>query len=609
MAKKENTVLSIDIGGDSLKMAEFMVTPEGALRLLRFDFQEYTDDQKERSLCETFTEIFPEMLERTEWVSKEAMVSLSGQVAFARLSKLPPRGDDKSSIRKVIEYEAMQTIPYPMEEVIWDSQLVQHVEKVEKTKSAEEGITPENPENPEKPAEPELIDEEVIESLIVAVKKDLLTDIAELIEDHGKKVIAIEIAATAAFNAARGAMLGEDGCDMILNIGGRCSSLVFIERGRIFVRVIPIAGFLISQQIAKEFSISMAEADDLKKRHGFVALGGAYEEPESEVAATISKIARNVMTKLHGEINRTITMWRSQNGGSRPRRMFLSGGGSLMEYTNRFFDEKMKIPVDYFNPFPMIEIDSQVDKNRLNTVAPRFSELIGTGLRWMVHVPVEINLMPDTIRSRRDFQKKKPYFYASCVSIILCLMVFYFGVNQRLEIDRGRVERARGAVDMTDKMVSNVQNLKRDFDGLKGEYDEALRIANLRSKLPARFNSLQQAMPDMLWLTSVKLYNSSKRGAPVKVQSDDPWGDVGGGEAAKPVSNDYDALELHGHSLLLHPDILFEKMFMDKLIKSESFKNSDDSASYIDDYFIGAQGKNNVTTFKIQIKLNEPVKL
>lgn len=609
MAKKENTILSIDIGGDSLKMAEFLILPDGGgMRLLRFDVREYTDEQKEMTFDQSFAEVFPSMLSGNEFISTDVMVSISGQVAFSRLSKLPPRGDDKSNIRKVIDFEAKQIIPYPMNEVIWDSQLV-----VRNIEAEQQNAAPEEPENPEEPVPDVPKFSEEMEALIVAVKKDLLTDIAELIEDYGKKVLAIEIAATASYNAARAIQLGEQGCDMILNIGGRCSSLVFVDHSRIFIRVIPIAGFMITQQIAKEFNISNPEAEDLKRRHGFVALGGAYEEPESEVAATISKIARNVMTKLHGEINRTITMWRSQNGGTRPRRAFLAGGGSLMEFTNRFFEEKLRIPVDYLNPFTILEIDQNVDKARLNAVAPMFSELIGSALRAVISCPVEINLLPDSIKGRRAFQRKKPYLYASCVTVIFCLIVFYFGVSQRLEIDKSKVERAESAVKNTEKMVKTVQGLRREFESLKGQYDEALGVIRKRTVVPARFNELQQAMPDAMWMSSVTLYNSAAAAAQQGrvVDPGDPWAGMGGmgGEQRKIETTEYDALKLVGHSLVMREDILNETAFMEKLLKTTVFQNSDDAVGYIDKYFIGPKGKDNVTSFKIKIKLKNPVKM
>jgi hypothetical protein len=38
---KENRILTIDIGSDCLKMAEFLYPPEGAMKLESFAFLEY----------------------------------------------------------------------------------------------------------------------------------------------------------------------------------------------------------------------------------------------------------------------------------------------------------------------------------------------------------------------------------------------------------------------------------------------------------------------------------------------------------------------------------------------------------------------------------------
>lgn len=607
--KQADTILSIDIGGDSLKMAEFSVMPEGGLRLERFDVREYPDELKEQALNEIFSATFSEMLHENNFVSRSVMVSISGQVAFVRLGKLPRTiKDDKGNIHKIIELEAKQTIPYPMEEVIWGYQLVKYSVEAPEDAPAEDAIPAEgtSEENDDSTPTVKTIDE--LEALIVAIKKDLVSEIGEVLEEHGKFIVSIEIASTAAYNLAKAVSIGEQSCDMILNIGGRCSSLTIIDKSRIFTRVIPRAGFAVTQQICKEFNISVTEAEDLKRRHGFVALGGAYEEPESEVAAIISKIARNVMTGLHGEINRTINMWRSQNNGTKPVRMFLAGGGSLMEYTPRFFNEKLRLQVDYLNPFPMIEIGPEVDKERLHEVAPMFSELIGLGIRYISPCPVEINLMPESIEKYRAFQKKKPYFYISCISSVICLMFFWFGVNQRLQIDRDRVRKAEGAVQFTSKMVERTQSLKLEFDNLKSEYAEAIGIINRRKKAPSIFEELQKAMPDHLWLTSIKPYDSSKQKVTQVDASDNPWAAFGGGrEAAAKADSQYDSLELVGHSLNLQSEVLLEPILMENLKKMEFFENVGEVASYLE--LVGAKGKRNVTSFKIKVKLKEPLKL
>ena len=46
---KENTVLTIDVGGDSLKMAEFVFPPGGAVVLRKFAFRKLEEREGEDS--------------------------------------------------------------------------------------------------------------------------------------------------------------------------------------------------------------------------------------------------------------------------------------------------------------------------------------------------------------------------------------------------------------------------------------------------------------------------------------------------------------------------------------------------------------------------------
>ena len=181
----------------------------------------------------------------------------------------------------------------------------------------------------------------------------------------------------------------------VLNIGGRSTNLIFIAGERFFARTIPIAGYSITQQIAKEFGIGFPEAEELKRHHGFVSLGGAYAEPGSETAASVSKIIRNVMARLHGEISRSISIYKAQQKGTAPAKMYLTGGSSILTYCDLFFSEKLGIPVEYFNPFPVVNILPEVDRQRLGEVAHMFSETIGLGLRFAV-AAIEVSLLPKT---------------------------------------------------------------------------------------------------------------------------------------------------------------------------------------------------------------------
>ena len=165
-----------------------------------------------------------------------------------------------------------------------------------------------------------------------------------------------------------------------------------------------------SGTVAVNESISFDDAEEMKRKHGFVALGGAYEDSDSEVAATISKIARNVMTRLHGEVSRSINVWRAQHGGSALKQVLLSGGSSTMLYMTEFFQEKLRLPVTYLNTFPVVAIDDSVDKELLQSKAPMCQELIGTALHSVGSCPINISLLPKVIRRQYELNAKKPYF-------------------------------------------------------------------------------------------------------------------------------------------------------------------------------------------------------
>ena len=415
---KENSILAIDVGGDNLKMAEFVFPPGGGITLRKFAFRRLETSEEEWF---SFAQIYHEMLAENHFTAKGVRLSLPGQSSFSRLSKLPPLLGNSSAISKVVEFEARQTVPYPMDEVEWGYQLLRHEWTEQRSETQEDGSVVEVSEPHEE-----------FEALFVAVKTDQITQYTDVIEDSGKEILSVEIAPIALFNAAKGSgQCRDDECVLLLNIGGSGSNLMIADHNRAFIRSIPIGGASITHQIAKEFGIGFAEAEELKQRHGFVALGGAYEEPESEVAATISKIARNVMTRLHGEVSRALNVWRAQHGGNPPTRVLLSGGGSTMLYITDFFQEKLRVPVEYLNTFSAITIADSVDKEALQEVAPMFQELIGMSLRNLTQCPIDISLTPRSIVRQKELDRKKPYFYASVFSLIVCLVIFAIGVNRR----------------------------------------------------------------------------------------------------------------------------------------------------------------------------------
>ena len=508
---KSNKVLTIDVGGDNLKMAEFSFVSGGGLVLTGFAFRHF-DAKNESEDAPTFEQVYNEMLAENGFTARDVRLSLAAQNSFQRLSKLPPMLGNRASIGKVVEYEARQTVPYSMNEVEWGYQLIHHQWVENTTETAEDGTV-----------EEVAVERSEYEALFVAMKTEEITPYTDVIEASGRKVLSVDIAPVALFNAAKAAQqVGDDECVLLINIGGSVSSLMISDHNRAFMRSIPIGGNTITVQIAKEFGISNEEAEELKLRHGFVALGGAYDDPESELAATISKVARTIMTRLHGEVSRSINVWRAQHGGAQPTRVLLSGGGSTMLYVTDFFQEKLRVPVSYLNTFGAISIDPGVDKEALQPIAPMFQELIGMSLRSVTRCPIDISLLPRAISEQRDLNRKKPYFFASAVGVVICLLVFAFSVSKLSDYEKRRGEVAEQNLKSVEGVAKEVAGLNSTRNSAKGELDKFRNIMGERNKWTKVMTELQRITPDGMWYVVVE-------GVADKNQGENQDGDSMGG--------------------------------------------------------------------------------
>ena len=484
MAKAPDLILCIDIGSTCIKASQFFSAPNGDLVLEKFAYQDFTVQDDETDDVDTVLNALTDLIVLNQFDARATYVSVSGQSSFTRFIKVPAVSTDRNKNREIIGYEAKQAIPFPLDEVVWDSQI----------------ITDGNEDVAE------------YDVLLAILKNEVADPLVKRIEALGNEIRGIEVSATAAYNAARANNVGSEQCEMILNIGGKFSSLIFVDGSNVFIRSIPIAGVTITQQIAKEFNISIPDAEELKRRHGFVALGGAYEEPDSEVAATISKIVRNVMTRLHAEINRSINIYRASQGGRKPEKLYLSGGSSILAFTPRFFSEKLRIPVEYFNPFQVVTLDENIDQELLRDTAHLFSEMIGLALNHIGHTPLAISLIPEPVRKQQIFKLKRPYFYATSIALLLYLGITYWTlVNQAAEI-QAKQQRIERNLSAKRQVSGSVQNANNNFKSLEAEYNKVIDMLKYRDNWLIFFDRFQKLVPENIWFSRLSIDAKPKVG-------------------------------------------------------------------------------------------------
>ena len=386
--------LAVDFGAATLKLAEFEVNEAGALRLHKFGLASLGQDGlQDATRPAVLQQKLQALLAEKQFSANRINGCAPGFHTFSKFVRLPPV--DTSKVTQIIQYEAQQNVPFPLEEVVWDYQIIG-------TTSTGE-----------------------LEVLLVAIKNDVVEGLFRVAESAGLRLQLADVSPAALCNAFRFNYGDQEGCSMLLDIGAKTCNLLFFDKSQVYSRGINIGANAITVDFAREMKISPDQAEQIKIQEGFVGLGGAYAEPENPNQAAISKIARQFMTRLHIQVNQTIQFYRSQQGGSQPVRLFLSGGASIMPYTREFFAEKFSIPVDYFNPLRNVELDPSLDLDELVKVAHSLGETVGLGLRNLAHCPVELNLMPESSLARQRFAQRKPYFIAS--SFGLALIVFAVG--------------------------------------------------------------------------------------------------------------------------------------------------------------------------------------
>ncbi len=116
-------ILSLDLGSHTVGVAEFEAQATGGLVLTGYGLREILADASQESvrnaeISAAIAETLHELYIKTHAVN----YCVAAQSVFARFVKLPSVEEEK--IERIIAFEAQQNVPFPIEEVVWDYQLV-----------------------------------------------------------------------------------------------------------------------------------------------------------------------------------------------------------------------------------------------------------------------------------------------------------------------------------------------------------------------------------------------------------------------------------------------------------------------------------------------------
>jgi type IV pilus assembly protein PilM len=469
-------ILTLNVGSSKIAVAEFMVKSGRQPELLRYGMGSVGSSPDGEPAIELSDAI--KAIMRAKGIrSAPLMVALSGQVVFPRFVRLPAVGADK--LLQLVEYEVEQNVPFPMDEIVWNHQYIGDDSTGEQS------------------------------AMIVAAKIENVREVTDHLTEVGIEPEVVDVAPMALYNCLRYNYSELDGCTVLLDIGARSTNLIFIEDDKIYSRCIPVAGNAITQDIAKGFAISFKEADALKRDIGYVSLGGVYaaENPRQE---RISKIIRNVVTRLHAEINRSVNFYRSQQGGSAPVRLFLTGGSAAIPQLDNFFRQKLNVQVDYLNPFMNVGISRKLDSEQVGLDAFMLAESVGLALRRSLECPIEINLMPPEIIKHKSFKKRMPFFGLAVAGLLMSLGIWTVYEKKMADLYVVQGSQVAAKLSKSQKKTTLLKKAEKDIVGVQQKADAIKDLIITRTLALKRVSAIRQSIYEGMWVTALSHIKDSE---------------------------------------------------------------------------------------------------
>ncbi|MES2308662.1 MAG: type IV pilus assembly protein PilM [Verrucomicrobiota bacterium] len=474
-------IISIDIGSSSLKMAEFSTPKSGQILLNRYGITELgIDPNKEENALPYIANAIKKLSKETGIKGGNAHISFSSHTSFLKFIKIPPV--EQAQLQDILKFEAQQNVPFPLEEVVWDFQLLMG-------KKAEGDI----------------------DTVLAAIKNDQIESHAANLKKLGISAVDVDLSPLAIYNAFRYNYPESTDCVLLLDIGARGTNLLFIEKNNFFTRSIPLAGNAITQSVCNDLQEPYETVEQLKKSKSYVSLGSEYAESSEENVARTARIVRTTMTKLTQEISRSITFYRTQQKGASPKTIYLTGGSSLLPYIDAFLQDKLNVPVEYFNCLKNVSIGKGVPTAKLSKDALMMGELVGGALSLLPEKPIDINLAPTSIRAEIEQSRLKPILGVALVAWILLFVAINAGYLIQLSRVGAELEtRGKKAVQLKEE-EQKISKLEDEFSRYQKSLEVLQKIARDRDAWKKVLSDLNSKIPEGVWITQMTpMFNDGK---------------------------------------------------------------------------------------------------
>jgi len=424
MAAETGAVWAIDIGSSSLK-ALYLSTERGVVEVVGFENIRHgkilsggdvTAAEREELVALSLRQF----VNKYDLSADEVAVSVPSQNSFARFVTLPPV--EQKRIAEMVKFEAVQQIPFGINDVQWDWQLMTE------------------PDSPE------------IRVGIFAIKNEVVNSAMESFSREDVQVSYVQMAPMALYNYLlhdRPDLVTSDTqATVVLNIGAENTDLVVCTKSAVWQRCILIGGNAFTKSIADTFRLNFEKAEKLKRT-----------APVSKYARQIFQAMRPVFTDLASEIQRSLGFYNSSNPNTKIVRIVALGGGTKLRGLLKYLQQTLQIPVEKPDTFKRLGMGPAVSPAKFHENVGDFGIVYGLALQGLGLARIESNLLPRTIARSMAWAGKSKYFItAACMLLTVMLLGFARTGWDKMNFSKNGPTRQRTA-----SVVNEGENAKTQF--------------------------------------------------------------------------------------------------------------------------------------------------
>ncbi len=366
-------------------------------------------------------------------------ISVPGHSAFARFAKLPPVEPKK--IPDIVKFEAVQQIPFPIEQVEWDYQ------------------TFASSDSPD------------VEVGIFAITRDRIMERLAMWNDVGVTPDFVTIGPLAAYNAIAWDQQFDATTPgtVILDVGTTSTDLIVCEPGRLWIRTFPVGGHQFTQALVDAFKLSYAKAEALK-----------LQAEQSKHARHVFQALRPVFGDLAQDVQRSIGYYQSSHKDANLTRLIGLGSTFNLPGLRKYLAQQLQMEVVRLEQFSRLSLDGpaagEFQAATLNLATAYGLALQGLGFDHGIMA----NLMPVPVVREALWQRKTKWFaVAAGLSLAAGGLSFIRPVTARPVAEK----RTPAEVEETRQLV---KKLKAEWAEVSGKFTPDFKAATAADLLKHR---------------------------------------------------------------------------------------------------------------------------